>query len=139
MAFNTGGKFKAPATSQNYTHNHASQMAHIAGAKVAIGKALGSPVMPAAPVSPVMPASLPPVAPGSSYKAHIAHAAAGQGVHVSVNHIHDMIDAMGKQGHFTPLQVTVLKAHNGPMDPGPIGMNTMGKIVHAIVSKGKHG
>lgn len=149
MAFVTGGKFKAPSTAQTYHHNHASQMAHVANMRLAIGKALGGPkppvppVAPAMPVTPVMPgapggpAGAPP--PGSNFKAHIAHAAAGQGVHASMQHVHDTIDAMTQQGHFTPFQGVALKNHNGPLDPGPNGMNTMGKIVHALVSKGKHG
>ena len=132
MAFSLpkGGAFKAPSTSQDYTHNHASQMAHAAHRKLAVAKALSG--MKAPPTTPVAPTVVPP-GPSAPFKAHVAHAAAHKGVHVTAQHVHNAIDSLTAKGRFTPFQGAHLKKHNAPLT-GPAGQSAMNDITNELVT-----
>jgi hypothetical protein len=141
--FNTpvpGGAFKGPAQMGTFTHNHASQMAHVAASRAKIAKALSvqpppggmQPVAPVGPVGAVPPIAPPP--PGGNFKAHIAHAVTMKtGKPVTLGMVHGAIDRLQQKGRFTPFQAASLKQHNGPLMGAP-GQSTMGSIANEVAS-----
>ena len=131
----SGGAFKGPSTKQNFNHNHASAMAHSAHQRLAVAKALTAPKAPQVPGAVPVPGApmVAPPPPGGSFKAHVAHAVAKRGVHVTVQHVHGAIDSLTQKGQLTPFQGNSLKQHNGPL-VGQAGQNTMGAIANELVA-----
>lgn len=105
-----------PAQGQVDNHLQASQMAHAAAQKAAIGKVLTG--------GSKSPPSTAPKAP--NYKAHVLGVAGMHGTG-SVDHVHAAIDAATNAGAFTPGQGAALKAHNGPLH-GPQGAHTIATL-----------
>ena len=70
---------------------------------------------------------------GPNYKGAILGALAQRGLNVGPQHVHAAIDKLGAMGRFSPGQVLLLKAHNGPL-VGPKGAQTAHDIASAIVS-----
>src|ERR1700759_745692 len=131
-----GGAFKAAGTTNSYTHQHMSQMAHGAANRLATAKALGgakgAPAAPA-PAQSGPNQTVPKGHPNADWRAGVsAIAAHGAGASVGPNEIHQGVAKLVQAGHLTPFQGQSLVQHHGPL-MGPAGHRTMHMVAHAAI------